>query len=1056
MTIPFLTIIPAGAGSGKTYTLQKTLADWVTKKWVAPERIVAVTFTEAAAGELRDRIRAELVSLGRLDDALKLDSAYISTIHGFGLRVLSEFAFDAGISPSPRLLSEDEESVLIRIALSASSRAEDLMCDLTAYGYTYDYTTGKGAEDQFKDRVLTLIAKLRSIGRLEEDVRITSHAVQKVTELYGPTQSADLLRKVLLQAVQRLLRAFPADLSGGFAGNKTAEKDFRTDFYALKQAANSEAIDKDWNLWQRLRGLRQSKRGSGTPDGYDELASQVMEAAAALPSHPGPLAQAIRHVEGLLGASQDSLNLYAEAKKSKGLVDYTDMLAISQRLLSERTDVLTELRSRVDCLVIDEFQDTNPLQFALMWALFATGVPAVIVGDLKQAIMGFQNADARLLENLIKQNQAHLAPLSGNWRSTPTLMRWVNRVGEGLFGDGYTELKPKAAYPSEQKPLEAIDFPEAPHRGSTAIVAQHTAVRISDLLADETQQVYDRHQKKTRRLRGGDIAVLCPTNPRLEKYAQALRALGVKTRIQEDGWFESRPVQIAFHALSYVADPADRHAALYLAVTELGCYGLEEALEELLDGKLLKEPILTNLNMVSAGSRDATVSELVTEVLESLDLYRLCASWPDAAAARANLLRLQGEALEFMSANREALASGRYYGTGLKTFLAWLCGKAERDDKQPAARVLDEEAVVLTTWHSSKGREWPVVAVCSPDVQVAPRFPDLSVVYEDFDDLAAVLEKARIEISPAFVAPEVREKFAEPLLPPTYQGALRLLYVALTRAREKIILECHRYQQPETPSYWTILQEAAGIDIVGNKMMVTGEEFDCRVVQATRQSPAEFEEPPLAPVESLSTFGRRAIRPGKVPTALTPEALVPSSLHGEVTDGLSDLHTEQYGEPLLLDLRIKGFERGTFLHRCFEIAGGDTNRLLLVAESLGVELANDAVGTIGSAVSKFEKWVKDTLQPLQVHTEVPFLAQDEKGSVVVGSIDLLVETMDGFWIFDHKSDQAENLAGLFAFYRPQLECYGKAIGPMLQEKKVLGLAINWISHGKVSILQTGA
>ena len=110
MTLPSLTIIPAGAGSGKTYTIQQQLGEWVSEGAVAPERIVAVTFTEAAASELRERISAKLLDANQTEAALKLDQAYISTIHGFGLRILSEFSFDAGTSPQPRLLNEDEKN----------------------------------------------------------------------------------------------------------------------------------------------------------------------------------------------------------------------------------------------------------------------------------------------------------------------------------------------------------------------------------------------------------------------------------------------------------------------------------------------------------------------------------------------------------------------------------------------------------------------------------------------------------------------------------------------------------------------------------------------------------------------------------------------------------------------------------------------------------------------------------------------------------------------------------------------------------------------------------
>ena len=136
----------------------------------------------------------------------------------------------------------------------------------------------------------------------------------------------------------------------------------------------------------------------------DTLSSAVMAAANELPHHPGPLAYAIAHVQALLSAGQEVLVHYAEAKQEAGLVDYSDMIAIAGQLFRSRPDVLQTLVQRVDCLVVDEFQDTNPLQFALLWQLKEAGVPTIVVGDLKQAIMGFQGADPRLFEALISQH----------------------------------------------------------------------------------------------------------------------------------------------------------------------------------------------------------------------------------------------------------------------------------------------------------------------------------------------------------------------------------------------------------------------------------------------------------------------------------------------------------------------------------------------------------------------------------------------------------------------------------------------------------------------------
>ncbi len=138
MSIPLLTVVPAGAGSGKTHHIHECLAQWISAGEVAPERIVAVTFTEAAAAELRERVRARLLAGGRVEDALRLDQAFISTIHGFGLRLLTEYAFDAGLSPSHRLLDEDEETMLVRLALARTRKADVLTGDLKGFGYKYN------------------------------------------------------------------------------------------------------------------------------------------------------------------------------------------------------------------------------------------------------------------------------------------------------------------------------------------------------------------------------------------------------------------------------------------------------------------------------------------------------------------------------------------------------------------------------------------------------------------------------------------------------------------------------------------------------------------------------------------------------------------------------------------------------------------------------------------------------------------------------------------------------------------------------------------------------
>lgn len=1049
--LPALTIIPAGAGSGKTYTIQQQLGEWVVEGLVAPERIVAVTFTEAAAAELRERIRAKLLSLGRLDDALKLDQAYISTIHGFGLRLLTEFAFDAGLSPRPRLLNEDEENTLIRLALARTEKADVITANLAKFGYSYDFNSQKSAEELFRDDLLRIVMLLRSAGWSEESDTYSAFASNWITERYGFTGDGDQLTANLSRAVTRLLEAYPESLAREYGNNATAEKAFRQDFRNLKAATDESTLSSDWKLWKGLRELRKSKRGCQLPDGYDDLADAVIEAANALPTHPGPREQAVLHIESLIAAGQEVLVHYAQAKREAGLVDYGDMIAMAAEMLRSRPDVLNTLVQRIDCLVVDEFQDTNPLQFALLWQLKDAGVPTVTVGDLKQAIMGFQGADPRLFDALIHQNQAVARPLTSNWRSQPSLMQFINAVGPGLFGDEYVPLTPQGAE-SHQEPIELIDFSVKAKKGQHSVRALSVGERIGALLDDPQQQIWDRRAKRSRGLRGGDIAVLCPTHKMLAEYASVLRAQGLRVRLQEDGWYTSRVVQLACQALAYVANPLDRHAALYLAVTELGSLDLKTGLEQLISEGSIADPVLERLDVLAGNVKDRTIFALVADTYSALRLFDVVSSWPDADQCRANLLRLQSEAGEFMDANREALASGGYHGAGIQSFLAWLNEKIEQKDKnhQPDPCVVDEDAIQLVTWHSSKGREWPVVFVCGMDKSLSPRLPNMALGYSSFEDLSQLIEKAQIEYSPKFSAPESDDKFLGDLEIATELESRRLIYVAMTRAREKLVLEWPSYLAGKDGlTYWSIL--ASGTSVSHQDATITAGEiaFPCRIEEGASELPEELGTGEGGVPEVLATIGRRAIQRGIAPEGLVPDSVVPSGVESlQNTEAAGQLlELIRYHEGLTLEIDLSGTALGTFLHRCFEVLGVNAELARTISSITSAEIADGDVSVIADSVTGFERWMAAHFLPNAVHRELPLLGIDENGSVVSGTADLVVETDSGVWIIDHKSDQIEEPEAAFDGYRPQLESYAKLLQSMGHD--VVGLGINWIRRGEV-------
>ena len=172
-----LTLVPAGAGSGKTHRIEQELAELVETGQVGASRILAVTFTESAAAELRGRIRGELMRRGRIEDALAIDRAYVGTIHALGQRLLTEHAFAAGRNPDARLVTEAERDLLIRREVGRSAALLPIISDLERFGYAWDRVSGDSAEDGFRKAVLKTTDLLRGLGNRAVDPNIAAGAL---------------------------------------------------------------------------------------------------------------------------------------------------------------------------------------------------------------------------------------------------------------------------------------------------------------------------------------------------------------------------------------------------------------------------------------------------------------------------------------------------------------------------------------------------------------------------------------------------------------------------------------------------------------------------------------------------------------------------------------------------------------------------------------------------------------------------------------------------------------------------------------------------------------
>ncbi|MFT4953512.1 MAG: ATP-dependent helicase/nuclease subunit A [Pseudoalteromonas tetraodonis] len=1050
-----LNLIKAGAGAGKTFHIQKTLTEWICEGKVKADRILAVTFTNAAANEMQERIRLALIQKGLHEESKLLPQSSISTIHGFGLSLIERFAFEKGSSPHPKQLTEAEQSVLISRALNDVEELDPILSQLPYWGYKLKM--GKdfiSASDQLKGDLLSTISSLLNLGEKihsENFPQLVEQALESVRITYGKGLSkAETLNESLFSAVLAIQSKYTSEKLYDEWGSNAGTRDFVSAIFS----ATPENIKEDWKLWTTLQSINTAPKifNKKTGDLIHEdaaLAFAVWEAADKLKVHPGPLNKSLSKISMLLNGAKQALGEYQQGKNSSGLIDFNDMVTLSEQLMKDE-QYLTEMKSQYDCLIIDEFQDTNPLQFTLLWAFKKAGIPTLIVGDVKQSIMGFQGADKRLFESLLTQNPDNSSELTSNWRSSDRLMAFINDLGAKLFNDEYQSLTPQANIDSELEPVVILNFPSEnwglsrsknkhgiSSEGAFAIVPEIKALLESD------KKITDKVTGLKRAIRPSDIAVLGKTHNDLYKFASVLRQNGIQPQIKESGWFESDAVKELFYALSYVADPRDQHALLYLKVLRDPSLNLQDVLSEYIKQEKPRRFGFAEadaLYELSRKTKFSSLQQLIEQCIDSLGLWDKCAVINKSKSneqQRANLLKMLHLVGVFEQSEPSSLKAQGMYGKGLSSFLLWLTVNADDIDQQPDVSGDNKNAVVLSTWYASKGLEWPIVVVLGMEKKTNVRLPNISVQYNADYDVDAMLANAFTQIITEFDDKSTKEKFIDELMPFEQNTLKNLTYVVMTRAREQLILPWFDTDTPNT------MQSYVNRINLDNYTYKTA--HYCDDVNHTENTG-----------ESVQKIGRINLQ-----TAETPEPIQsiisPSTLAGKLKlkdqlCALGTISSIKYGEPV--DLACLDSNQadvvGTWLHQCYQVLISKpelSERLFLKLPNINKQVALKEQLTV--QVEGLKTWANEHWEASAYQTELPMLSELDNGVTLSGILDLLVETGEGYWIVDHKTDR--NIDDKqFKHHLPQLLAYAKHIK---LNKPVVGIAINWVREGRLTTVK---
>jgi len=774
-------LLEAGAGTGKTGVMVERYCRLVCDSGLSPDAVLAFTFTEKAAAELRQRIRAELAR--RADRGSEraatvlagIGGAWITTIHGFCNRVLAAHPVAAGIDPGFRVLDAPET------ARAAREAFDDALVDFLA------------EDDPAREETVAAydIEGLRAtIVGVHEELRSRGIAQPQLPD--PPAADPEAAVRRVIEAASECL----GELKEGDGKRELPER-------ALELLGGDGPLPS----LDELRALATTSKAKALAP-YKE----AIEAAVARTAEAGEGGVVYGHLRELLRLFSTR---FQAAKERRAGIDFEDLQILAARLL-ERAEIGEHYRARFRQILVDEFQDTNRLQLRLIEALRGPKAELVVVGDELQSIYGFRHADLdvfrRRREEIDRRADAELMRLSGNFRSRPEVVGAVNLFGETLLGEAYNPLRvgteaeqdgavellltARDGWDGDGIQLEpAID-------GATPLnclaEARFVAQRLR-ALADEG-------------VPRGEMVVLLRAFTHLDAYEDSLERAGLRPYVVGGrGYWSQQQVADVGALLATIANPLDDHAlfgalaspacavapdTLWLlraaagkkrhvwpAVEQAAGTGGAELVEpDRLEGipeserELLSTFVARIASLRERGPRLSLPALVEAAVIETgYDLAVL--SRPAGEARFANVRKMGRLAAEFEQ--RE--------GRDLRGFLDFLAARAESDAEAQAATAAEgHDGVRIMTVHNAKGLEFGVVAV--PDLSRrllnGARSPLLALGHEEQPRVGLRLLRLGSPKIDLFdygaLCEESQEREAE--------EELRLFHVAATRAKERLIL----------------------------------------------------------------------------------------------------------------------------------------------------------------------------------------------------------------------------------------------------------------------------
>lgn len=800
--------INAGAGSGKTWTLSHRLSDALLgadgNKQVNPSQVILTTFTRAAASEFREKARAVLLEAGKPEMAAALEGAAIGTVHSVCEQFVKKYWYKLGLSPVMGVLQEEDKNIYVDQSVAEILKGRE--ADIAFFNdFRRDFDIVKSEDfitipnpDWWKESLKRIISMMSYYG-INDLSESADRSCAEVDSLFDGPELDTTEMEHFLEKYKTYIAGVNSDIA------RKAEKSVKTIQESLHTLPSLISLLEIVSLNKFVGG---AKKGAAAflkmyPDVDFDVLTHDVQSQLVSRGFGSRIKEVIRK---LFELAKEWQSTYKEFKESHHVLDFDDLEQYFLKMLRKDgfEDVRNEIKETYKLLMVDEFQDSNPVQIAIFDVLSDLiadgGGSTTCVGDPKQSIYAFRGSDMEL----VKTETAKFLrdkTLEKSFRSRPRLVDLSNKV----FNEAFRDVLDQKDIELPEKDRDATEL-----AGREPILHWDASDGSRDLAAKISEILYKKPWKVCKKKEKGEklpqeipispkhIAVLCRNGYEVKEIVSALRDAGIPVTSSNMDMINWAECQLLLSLLRWINDPSDdgAKADIWHLMEDIPTEKILLARQEYLtpnggsrDKWLSDKECFVKLDSIRKRVRTLPISVIISTLVLELDLMRLCQKWGHPVARCKNLGLMQKIAAQYEDhCIQMNLASSI---PGFINYVHTMPDDLKNEDTS-------SDTVKVITYHKSKGLEWPVVILGSlerkvdDDGRIAvknymgvtncknPEGDNYIFFLPDLHGAAKTLpEPIQNKVLGSALYKDIKRRY---LLEET-----RLLYVGLTRARDYVV-----------------------------------------------------------------------------------------------------------------------------------------------------------------------------------------------------------------------------------------------------------------------------